>query len=383
MRAAGAELTVVLLQGSRQTAEQLARDVEGIDMIVVGVPVGLERTRLGAPSARIGSDVGGRARRTGPDGHARPPADRARGRGRVPTRRRVDRSSRRTRRTASSRGSTPASPSFAPTRAPTRPSSRASSRSARPSPRSSSSRSAITGAVAVTVEQAKISCKQAADRGRRQRPSVRLRRLGRDPEPAPLRRRQGAGLRRRASRATSAASSARRATARGRALGQATRHATRVRDAGRAPTSSSTSAASAATSPAFASPAGPRWSRTWGCSRSSASSATAPAARTSTTPEKRGKPFAIRRDPGVEVCLQCHTPEHSDTFDYAAYMRDIGSGARARERAALGAGPTGTSCGRRGWRRRAADARRCEPCARSWEVATLTLPGGHASLPPP
>jgi len=43
-----------------------------------------------------------------------------------------------------------------------------------------------------------------------------------------------------------------------------------------------------------------------------------------------------------EVCGKCHTPEHSDTFDYVAYMRDVlgaGHGPKARE--ALGEGPTG------------------------------------------
>ncbi len=43
-----------------------------------------------------------------------------------------------------------------------------------------------------------------------------------------------------------------------------------------------------------------------------------------------------------KVCAECHTPEHSDTFDYEAYLRDIlgeGHGAQARTR--LGAGPTG------------------------------------------
>lgn len=50
----------------------------------------------------------------------------------------------------------------------------------------------------------------------------------------------------------------------------------------------------------------------------------------------------IQRLAPVEVCLGCHTPEHSDTFDYDAYLRDVlgedhGSEARAR----LGDGPTG------------------------------------------
>lgn len=42
------------------------------------------------------------------------------------------------------------------------------------------------------------------------------------------------------------------------------------------------------------------------------------------------------------VCLECHTPEHSDTFDYEPYLRDVlGEGHGADARAALGDGPTG------------------------------------------
>ncbi|TPV92856.1 MAG: hypothetical protein B7733_23470 [Myxococcales bacterium FL481] len=54
------------------------------------------------------------------------------------------------------------------------------------------------------------------------------------------------------------------------------------------------------------------------------------------------RPLHIARHAPVEVCLTCHTPEHSDTFDYPAYLRDVlgpGHGARARE--TLGTGPTG------------------------------------------
>ncbi len=44
----------------------------------------------------------------------------------------------------------------------------------------------------------------------------------------------------------------------------------------------------------------------------------------------------------ISVCLECHTPDHSDTFDYDAYMRDIlGEGHGAAERAKRGPGPTG------------------------------------------
>jgi hypothetical protein len=42
------------------------------------------------------------------------------------------------------------------------------------------------------------------------------------------------------------------------------------------------------------------------------------------------------------VCLNCHTPEHSDTFEYEAYLRDVlGPGHGADARAKLGEGPTG------------------------------------------
>ena len=53
-------------------------------------------------------------------------------------------------------------------------------------------------------------------------------------------------------------------------------------------------------------------------------------------------PETIVRAAPISVCLECHTPEHSDTFDYDAYLRDIlGEGHGAPERAKLGAGPTG------------------------------------------
>jgi hypothetical protein len=53
-------------------------------------------------------------------------------------------------------------------------------------------------------------------------------------------------------------------------------------------------------------------------------------------------PETIVRAAPIDVCLECHTPEHSDTFDYGAYLRDIlGEGHGAPERAKLGAGPTG------------------------------------------
>lgn len=50
----------------------------------------------------------------------------------------------------------------------------------------------------------------------------------------------------------------------------------------------------------------------------------------------------IVREAPATLCMTCHTAEHSDTFEYEAYLRDVlgeGHGAAAREK--LGEGPTG------------------------------------------
>lgn len=50
----------------------------------------------------------------------------------------------------------------------------------------------------------------------------------------------------------------------------------------------------------------------------------------------------IQKEAPESVCLDCHTPEHSDTFSYKAYLRDIlGKGHGEKARKALGDGPTG------------------------------------------
>lgn len=52
-------------------------------------------------------------------------------------------------------------------------------------------------------------------------------------------------------------------------------------------------------------------------------------------------PIPIAR-PTQERCLTCHTKDHSDTFDFVPYLRDIvGPGHGAEKRTALGNGPTG------------------------------------------
>jgi hypothetical protein len=55
------------------------------------------------------------------------------------------------------------------------------------------------------------------------------------------------------------------------------------------------------------------------------------------------KPLAVHRAPAQDYCAnQCHTHEHSDTFQYEAYLRDIvGPGHGEDLRKKLGDGPTG------------------------------------------
>ena len=53
-------------------------------------------------------------------------------------------------------------------------------------------------------------------------------------------------------------------------------------------------------------------------------------------------PSNIQREVSPDVCLGCHTPEHSDTFQLEAYLRNVlGAGHGEAARAALGDGPTG------------------------------------------
>jgi hypothetical protein len=54
-------------------------------------------------------------------------------------------------------------------------------------------------------------------------------------------------------------------------------------------------------------------------------------------------PPSVVRRPAEDLCAtRCHTPQHSDTFDRTAYLRDVlGPGHGEKTRAALGPGPTG------------------------------------------
>jgi hypothetical protein len=54
------------------------------------------------------------------------------------------------------------------------------------------------------------------------------------------------------------------------------------------------------------------------------------------------EPLAVHRETPASTCTVCHTEQHSDTFQYEAYLRDIlGAGHGANARKKLGDGPTG------------------------------------------
>jgi hypothetical protein len=54
------------------------------------------------------------------------------------------------------------------------------------------------------------------------------------------------------------------------------------------------------------------------------------------------KPRSVVKSPDEKVCIGCHTPEHSDTFQLIPYSRDVvGKGHGEAKRKNLGPGPTG------------------------------------------
>ncbi len=58
--------------------------------------------------------------------------------------------------------------------------------------------------------------------------------------------------------------------------------------------------------------------------------------------EDAPKKVDLPLQPPKELCERCHSPEHSDTFDYTAYLRDVtGKGHGEKFRKTLGDGPTG------------------------------------------
>lgn len=340
MRAAGVDLTVVLLQGSRSTAEQLAAEVEGIDLIVVGMPVGLDRTRLGASPARLGAtwviepgeqaqtishlrleiDAGAIAALPGPAMWTLVPTMAAQ----------QQELARLDARLAKFRADPAADRSFI-----------ARIEKERASLAESLERPAqMTGVVAVTVEQSKISCHAAATDADA---AAALRRY--DSWVATENQRRFAGVQA-------------PMPAKGEAsyvgneqcdachteeseLWAKTRHAAAYGTLVNANKQFDLSCVGCHVT-AFREPGGSEVVENAKLQNIQCEQCHGPGSLHVAVPEKRGKANAIRRETAVDVCKECHTPEHSDTFDHAAYLRDVlGPGHGAERRAALGEGPTG------------------------------------------
>ncbi|MBC8069358.1 MAG: hypothetical protein IAG13_13565, partial [Deltaproteobacteria bacterium] len=54
MQEAGTALQIVIAHGPRKFAEQIARDVEGVDIVVIGIVEGVDRQKTGSPPTRMG-----------------------------------------------------------------------------------------------------------------------------------------------------------------------------------------------------------------------------------------------------------------------------------------------------------------------------------------
>ena len=339
MRDAGAELTVVLLQGSRATAEQLAREVEGIDLIVVGIPVGLERTRLGGPPARLGStwvvEPGEQAQTLT---HLRLEVDPAVA-AKLPavdswtivpsaeTQRRE--LARLDARIAKFRADASADQSFVARLEQERVALAATIEKP----------AAVTGPVIVTAAQTKVSCRLAVDADA----AKALRSY--DDWVAAKNQQRFAGVRAPApakGQASYAGSEQCEACHADEAAHWATtRHGDAYATLVQVNKQFDLSCVGCHVT-GFREPGGAEVVENAGLQDVQCEQCHGPGSLHVATPEKRGKPNAIRRHATVEVCLQCHTPEHSDTFEYAAYLRDVLSPEHGPEqRAALGEGPTG------------------------------------------
>ncbi|HEY0135074.1 MAG TPA: multiheme c-type cytochrome [Nannocystis sp.] len=339
MREAGAELTVVLLQGSRATAEQLAREVEGIDLIVVGIPVGLERTRLGGPPARLGNtwvvEPGEQAQtlthlrlEIDPAVAAKLPAvDSWTIVPTVETQRRE--LARLDARLEKFRADVSADKAFVARLEQERAALAASIE--KPAP--------VSGAVVVTVAQTKVSCHLAVD------PDAAKALHSYDNWVAAKNQQRFAGVRAPAPTKGQAgyvgSEQCEACHADEAAHWAKTRHGDAYATLVKANKQFDLSCVGCHVT-GFREPGGSEVVENAGLQNVQCEQCHGPGSAHVAMPEKRGKANAIRRDASVEVCQSCHTPEHSDTFEYAAYLRDVLSPEHGPERrAALGEGPTG------------------------------------------
>lgn len=337
MRAAGADLTVVLVHGTRHAAVDVAERVPGADFIVVGIPEGTERTRLGAPATRVGHgwilepgdqaqtlahvrlsiDPAALAALPGPPAWTVVPSAEARAR----ERERLDA------RLAKFRGDPNADPAYIARLE----AERAALAQAGDTPPS--------GPVAVTFEQAKITCKRPVD------PAGAQALQEYDAWVARQNQQRFAGVK--APPPAKGQASYVGAEQCGACHDEALSHWQTTRHAGAYDTLVAVNkqfdlSCVGCHVTGFRQPGGSEVVELAGLDAVQCEVCHGPGSIHAETPEKAGRPFGIRREAPVEVCLQCHTPEHSDTFNYEAYLRDVlGPAHGAGRRALLGEGPTG------------------------------------------
>lgn len=339
MRQAGADLTIVMLQGSRATAEQLTRDVPGIDLIIAGRPVGAERGRVGAPPARLGStwivEPGDRAQTLS---HVRlqidPAAVAALPRGdawaQVPTLAAQKKElARLDARLTKFRADPSADPNFLK-RIEQERAELAAAIDKPPEPRDP---------VVVTLEQAKITCHLPID------PAGSTALGAYDDWVAAQNQRRFAGVRppppAKGEAGYVGGEECAACHSEEAEHWATTRHA-QAYDTLVAVNKQFDLSCVGCHVTGFRQPGGSEVVENAALQDIQCEQCHGPGSLHVAEPERKGKPNAIRRHAEVDVCLQCHTPEHSDTFNYEAYMRDILAPVHGPDRkSSLGPGPTG------------------------------------------
>jgi hypothetical protein len=329
----------VAIQGSRKTAEQVAREVPGIDVMIVGVPEGAERGRVGAPPAKVGGtwlvEPGDRAQtvthvrlQIDPAAVAALPGGEAWAQ--TPT---LDAQKKELARLDARLKKFRADPAADPAFINRLEQERVALAAAIDKPPE------LKDPVVVTLEQAKITCKLALDEPASEAlhaydewvATQNQRRFAGVVAPAPAKGEAGyvGGEECAACHADEAEHWA------------TTRHA-QAYDTLVAVNKQFDLSCVGCHVTGFRQPGGSEVVENLKLQDIQCEQCHGPGSLHVAEPERKGKPNAIRRHAEVDVCLQCHTPEHSDTFNYEAYMRDILGPVHGPERrSSLGPGPTG------------------------------------------
>ncbi len=340
MRSAGADLTVALAHGPSSLAETLADANTGVDIIVVAIPVGLERARVGKPVGRRGSawilEPGEKLqsvthlrleidRKAAPKGL--PSADEWERR--TPASARTRELARLDKKLKKFRADASADPSFIKRLEQERAQLAAAIENPPPP----------TAPVAATFEQVKITCHLEADAPAKQALAAyddqiaqqnKKRFTGVRPPDPPPGEASYVGIEECANCHTEAYDQ-----------WLTTRHAGAYKTLTDGNKEFDLTCVGCHVT-GFREPGGSEVVENEGLQSVQCEQCHGPGSLHAEEPEKNGKPYAITLDAPKKVCDTCHTPEHSDTFEYTAYLRDIvGEGHGLETRKKLGDGPTG------------------------------------------